>query len=511
MVTKTVSGGYLSGSGGADNLTGIAQNGAGQIHVYAKAGDDTIKLDFSGITQYSSGHHARGDGSGGVDDTSTDRGSDTFNFTNVHRVDDIIVGRIEDFSPRGNGNSDGDHLEINGNAISLSQLQSGSGKTGGYNWRIVEYDADSTDSAKGKQQWILIDTGQGFIFYALEGARVTNGDGASNSGNQEAHFLGAMNTHQVTVAELNALPTVGYVDPVNYVPAGYTAQGGATINDDDNTWADTLVTITGTGSGDLIAAGLNDDSVSAGSGNDIVWGGSGNDSINGGDDQDVIYGGTGNDRIKGGSGKDTVYGETGNDNLTGGKGDDHLYGGKGNDVLNGSDGDDRGYGGKGDDKIYGEAGNDRLYGGKGDDKLFGSTGNDSLFGQKGDDLLSGGKGRDILVGGQGTDITTGGKGADTFEFNTGDLMDWDKLSGNWTAKNNQLDKITDFEIGVDTINFDNFANVDSMADLKAWRTVIDGNVYFTVEVRDTNERILVDVDDDVTKSQFFDSDNFDFT
>ena len=47
-----------------------------------------------------------------------------------------------------------------------------------------------------------------------------------------------------------------------------------------------------------------------------------------------------------------------------------------------------------------------------------------------------------------------------------------------------------------------------MADLRAWKTVIDGNVHYTVQVRDTNERVLVDVADNVTWAQFFDEDNF---
>lgn len=448
MVTKTVTSGHLGGSNGNDVLTGIAQNGTGQIHAYSQAGNDTINLDFANITKFSAGHHARGDGSLGVDDTSTNRGDDTFNFKNVYRVDDIVVGRIEDFD------TSRDTLEINGTDITLSQLQSGSGTTGGYSWRIVEYDADTRDNANDKQQWILIDTGQGHIFYALEGSRAVTG-GAS--GTQEAHFIGASGGHRVTASELANLDTVGYVDPINYVPDGYTTQGGVTINDDDNSWADTLVQINGSGSGDLIAAGLNNDKVRAGSGNDFVWGSSGND---------------------------TIYGDSGNDTLYGGTGRDKIIGGTGND------------------RLFGQQGNDTLSGGSGNDKLYASTDNDKLYG---------GSGNDLLNGGQGSDKATGGRGADIFEFKTGDLMDWDSLGGSWTSKNNQLDLIEDFAIGTDHIEFDNYANADSMSDLRSWKTTIDGNVHFTVQVRATNERILVDVDDSTQWSQFFDADNFLFT
>ncbi|MEN9061862.1 calcium-binding protein [Ponticoccus litoralis] len=475
MVVRTVTTGHLGGSSGSDTLTGIAQNGFGQIHVYAQAGDDTIHLDFSNITGFSHGHHARGDGGNGADDTSTDRGSDIFNFRNIHKVDDIVVGRIEDFD------SSRDTLSINGSPISLSQLQSGSGMTGGYSWRVVEYDADSRDSEGDMQQWLLIDTNQGYIFYALEGARVISDDGVSNLYEQESHFVGARGGHQVTAAELEGLATVGYVDPQNYVPAGYTAQGGITINDDDNIYADTLAQITGTGSGDLIAAGLNNDNVQAGGGNDLVWGGSGNDTINGDDGNDTIWGGTGNDDVVGGAGHDWLYGENGNDVLNGWGGNDLLYGGDGND------------------RLYGQQGNDTLNGGVGHDRLFGSTGNDSLLGGDGDDVIN---------GGQGSDVVVGGMGADTFEFKSDDLVDWDELSGSAADKNSQLDLIADFTIGLDVIHFNGYASVNSMADLKAWKTTIDGNVHFTVQVRATNERVLVDVDESTTWSQFFDSDNF---
>ena len=152
-----------------------------------------------------------------------------------------------------------------------------------------------------------------------------------------------------------------------------------------------------------------------------------------------------------------------------------------------------------------------MYGENGDDTIYGQNGTDELYGGNGNDLLLGGAGNDTIRGGAGADMATGGSGVDTFDFKTGDLMDWDNLSGSWTSKNNQLDLITDFTIGTDRIEFDNFANVDSMSDLRSWKTTIDGNVYFTVQVRDTNERILVDVDDSTQWSQFFDSDNFLFT
>jgi len=326
MVEDTVTSGRLDGGSGNDSLTGIAQNDTGQIHIYAKSGNDTLNIDFSDIIDFSHGQHVRGDNDG-----STNRGIDIFNFRNLHKVDHVVVGRIEDFDPIR------DHLSINRsdtspNQITLAQLESGSGTTGGYSWRIVEYDADSRDSVTDKQQWILIDTGQGYVFYTLEGARVAKLNGAS--GAYEAHFIGASSGHRVTFAELEELPTVGYVDPQNYVPHSLSAQGGIIKNDDDNNYAASQDPIEGTGGGDLIAAGLNDDEVVALAGNDTVWGGSGADTVEGGIGSDVLYGNRGTDAINGGSGNDTIYG---------GSGDDGLNGLTGNDVINGGTGLDRAF------------------------------------------------------------------------------------------------------------------------------------------------------------------------
>lgn len=390
MVVATVTSGGLFGSSGDDVLTGIAQAGTGQIHIYAKAGDDTINLDFSSnINRFSHGQHARGD-----DDGSNIRGDDTFNFINTNNVSsgEVVVGRLEDFDSR-------DKLYLEGIEIDLDNLPS--------NVRVVSFGGahNDTSDTDQDQQWLLITTSTGgHIFYAIEGARVDmDGNGGSNSGNMEKHFI-----HESDLPNFAALQDVDYRDPQNYVPDGYSAQGGIVINDDDEDAADVLAQINGSANGDLIAAGLNDDTVSAGEGNDVVWGGSGRDTIQGNQGSDTLFGGSGNDDIRGGLGSD------------------------------------------------------------------------------------------LINGGRGADIAKGGNGADTFEFTSGDLMDWDTLSGSVSEKNEQLDLITDFTIGSDVIEFDDYSNVNSMADLKSWKTIIDGNVHYTVQVRATNERVLVDVEDTTT-------------
>jgi len=95
MVEKTVTSGNLSGTNGDDILTGTAQNGTGQIHVYASGGGDVINLDFaSSINGFLHGHHARGDGDG-----ANNRGTDTFDFRLTSNIDagEVIIGRLEDF------------------------------------------------------------------------------------------------------------------------------------------------------------------------------------------------------------------------------------------------------------------------------------------------------------------------------------------------------------------------------------------------------------------------------
>ncbi len=98
-----------------------------------------------------------------------------------------------------------------------------------------------------------------------------------------------------------------------------------------------------------------------------------------------------------------------------------------------------------DDSIFGRDGNDTLLGAGGDDNLRGEDGNDWLNGGTGNDLLDGGEGNDVLWGSSyyfdsGNDQLTGGAGADTFVFV-------------WLSTYGESDEITDFEIGIDTIEF----------------------------------------------------------
>lgn len=112
-----------------------------------------------------------------------------------------------------------------------------------------------------------------------------------------------------------------------------------------------------------------------------------------------------------------------------GSGDDVIYGNAAGNLLAGGAGDDVIYGRTGDDKLKGNGGHDRLHGGTGDDWLIGGGGRDRLYGGDGNDRLDGGSGRDKLIG---------GAGADVFVFHA----------------NSNLDRVLDFEIGMDLVDVD---------------------------------------------------------
>lgn len=363
----------------------------GQTHIYARAGDDRINLifdtepwfDTSPNWRITHGHHARGD-----QDGENDRGADIFNFVGISNIPagKTSVGRLEDFDPSY------DQIWIEGVPLDLYNLPS--------NVRIVEHKGDHNDPGALPQQWLLItNSNGGQIFYALEGARIDmdpteeGGSGSTQpdgSKHEEAHFI------KTLPADFSALKDVAYIDPQNYVPAGMTADGGITINDDDNNRPDVTEPIQGSASGDLIATGLNDDLANGWGGNDKIWGGSGNDTLGGSVGNDTIWGGTGNDRILGGDDNDTLHGSYGQDNIFGDAGDDFLWGQTDDDSLSGGIGNDTLWGGDGHDSLRGDAGHDLMSGGGGNDTLIGGDGHDTLLGGGGADLLQGNAGLDTV-------------------------------------------------------------------------------------------------------------------
>ena len=93
------------------------------------------------------------------------------------------------------------------------------------------------------------------------------------------------------------------------------------------------------------------------------------------------------------------------------------------------------------------------------DTIIGSAGDDTIFGMGRNDIIDGGAGNDRLVDGRGRDVLTGGSGADIFEF----------------IEDGKRDKITDFELGIDRIDFTDYEFLYSYLDLEI-RSRLDGAV-----------------------------------
>ena len=98
-----------------------------------------------------------------------------------------------------------------------------------------------------------------------------------------------------------------------------------------------------------------------------------------------------------------------------------------------------------------------LIGGPIAETLTGGSGDDTIFGMGKSDILIGGAGNDRLIDGRGRDVLTGGTGADIFEF----------------IADGQRDKITDFEIGIDRLDFTDYEGLYSYLDLTI-RSRVDG-------------------------------------
>lgn len=173
-------------------------------------------------------------------------------------------------------------------------------------------------------------------------------------------------------------------------------------------------------------------------GDDVLYGGAGADRLIGGNGDDIIYVGGGDDVILGGGGRDTVTYETSASrvwaDLRGNV--ENRYGAEGDEFTS-------------IENLIGSSFNDLLLGDDRNNVLDGDAGNDVLFGRSGHDIITGGSGDDELHGQRGGDTLTGGDGADVFFFESG--------SGR--------DIITDFENGVDLIDFSRIESVNSFDDL----------------------------------------------
>ena len=151
-----------------------------------------------------------------------------------------------------------------------------------------------------------------------------------------------------------------------------------------------------------------------------------------------------------------------------------ITGSPGYDDLRGGDFGDRIDAGDGDDFLYGAGGNDLMLGGDGDDGLSGGSGNDTL---------KGGDGNDLIYADWGKDVLTGGTGDDTFSFYT--------ING--------VDRITDFAVGHDTIDF----NLDVFTAFGNEGGVDLGEFVIGKKALDGNDHVIYD---DKTGALYYDAD-----
>lgn len=298
------------------------------------------------------------------------------------------------------------------------------------------------------QQWLRMQDGNTkTALFALEGARLAENTIADvNRGDR----TGAEERHfyNVSLSEINNLPDVDYENPMNIVPENFYNPGSLVEVDGS------FQTINGTSAGEMIFAEKYQGSGDRGS--QIINAGGGHDVVQARSGNDVVYGGSGNDKIAGGIDDDILHGESGND------------------------------------------------------RLFGGTESDQLFGGNGRDTLDGGRDNDLISGGRDGDKVTGGEGEDIFTFGGGEIVRWGQVTGTWAQKYNKLDHIRDFVIGEDLIRFEVGSGVDDMSDLRMWKTTLNGDVHFTLQVRATNERLVINVDDNTQWGDLFDEDNFIF-
>jgi hypothetical protein len=152
-------------------------------------------------------------------------------------VSGFVVGRIEDFDIRS------DEILIEGGPLDFSDLPD--------TVRVVSYNGDHDDPGALPQPWLHISTeAGGDIFYALEGARVDM-DQADAAGTAFPEGAGRS----------LGLPEIEYVSPNNYLPDDHAPVNGLVIEDTDVTRDDVMENIFASDFDDLIAAGLNDDTV----------------------------------------------------------------------------------------------------------------------------------------------------------------------------------------------------------------------------------------------------------
>ena len=462
----------------------LAQNTIG-------AGTDIV-LDFESLTGSDFADTLTGDGAdnivnGGLGNDSINGGDGNDEIHGGDGDDFIVVGLGSDMAFGGAGN---DTIRRQVGAALEDEYYGG---TGIDTIDATNYGFSSTvvfDLAAGEM------TFNGSLYSIFE--EFENYDGSGGIGVESV--IGTSGDNVITTGSgQNTINGGGGNDTINAGGGDDSIVGG--LGDDLLNGEAGVDSLNGQAGVDVINGGLGDDTLQGGLGNDTLNGNAHNDTLfgqadddvlNGGAGADVLHGQAGADQLDGGAGDDEIHADSADTLIQGGSGFDYVHAdsgqalnfdvsaanvewvwghtgadildassattrvvlhGRGNaDILTTGSGDDTIIGGFANDTINGGGGNDRLYGQTQDDTINGGTGNDVLYGQQHNDILNAGTGRDFLFGGTGDDTLTGG-GADLER----DLFVFQTAGG--------IDTITDYEDGVDLLQFRGVVGANSFASL----------------------------------------------
>jgi Ca2+-binding RTX toxin-like protein len=218
----------------------------------------------------------------------------------------------------------------------------------------------------------------------------------------------------------------------------------------------------------------------------FLQGTTGNDLISGSIGDDLILGRAGNDRLYGEDGNDILDGGTGNDLLVGGRGADTLIGGEGYDTASYANAASAVIADLRSSGWSGDAAGDTY---QGIERVIGSRFNDRIYGDDLNNDLEGGLGNDVLTGGGGDDWLRGGFGADTLIGDTGRDYFWiDREAG-------VVDRILDFQTGVDSIVLTGFEGLSTGNDLHlGYGNLMSGATNASSRYLDASDTLYYDVD-----------------
>jgi Ca2+-binding RTX toxin-like protein len=447
---------------GSSSLTLAAQSPnpiEGSLRIYVGSANSGLYVDFTQIYLGTNGNDTRAAnntatavyGFGGNDNLNGGTANDTIYGGEGNDV--IDSGGGADFVDGGAGND---------------QLTGGDGVD-----TLIGGDGDDTITGGAGADSINAGAGNDTLQFANGAELAADSPVNGGDGTDTISFTSpATDIDDADFAQVSNIEAVRLADGNNTVVLGTNAAAA--------TPGSSVLTITGgTGNDNINISALGEAaSVVGGDGNDSLTGSALADTLVGGDGDDTIIGGAGNDSIDSGNGNDTLRYANGAELAA----DATVIGGAGNDTIEftgaATDIDDADFarvtqieaisltsgpntvvlganaeaattnltitGGTGADTIdvSGMTNGVSIVAGDGNDLITGSLGNDNLSGGAFNDTILGGDGNDVISGGSGTDMLTGGAGLDTFVF-----------SAATDSPGSAIDTITDYAIGVDTVDF----------------------------------------------------------